>query len=314
MAGRPEAKRRREREAAAAARRPVDPALKREALQLAEEHGPAEAAKRTGLRAATIRTWRARDAARARPRASTSSSAPSATPPTDDDAAPPTTRAQTLRARAEKAREAQWRAEDRADKQIGKGQSAESRNAMVSANSFAERAAALDADADAAELHEVALSQTQGRLVLELLGAVFDDVALPRPDALLRARLAGWPADPDASVVEEARELLRRPIAAEERARVLGEVRAARAARRALPGGEAEQDAEGEDDEDVDAEAGEEGGDPAPVDDEAGGERRPERARDRRARERGEDPARPRLTPTREPRFSRGMFEHPGGG
>jgi hypothetical protein len=46
--------------------RPADATVKAEALRLAEEHGAAEAAKRTGVPAATIRSWRHRSGA-ARP-------------------------------------------------------------------------------------------------------------------------------------------------------------------------------------------------------------------------------------------------------
>jgi hypothetical protein len=49
----------RRREAAAA----TDATVKAEALRFAEEHGAAEAAKRTGVPAATIRSWRHRSGA-----------------------------------------------------------------------------------------------------------------------------------------------------------------------------------------------------------------------------------------------------------
>jgi hypothetical protein len=218
MPGQQRTKARKEREARAAAKRPVKPEVKLEALQLAEEHGPAEASRRTGVRAATIRTWQARAAQAGKPRVA--SSAPvsaSAGAVEGEDGALPVSGAAALWARAERAAQAQARAEDRADKQIAKNQSAEARNSMVASNSFADRAVQLEAAAREAELHEVALSEAMGGLVLDLVAAVFADVALPQPEALLRARLSGWPAEPDAGVVEEAREQVRRKIVLEVR-------------------------------------------------------------------------------------------------
>lgn len=238
MPGQQFTKARKQREARAAAKRPVKPEVKLEALQLAEEHGPAEASRRTGVRAATIRTWQARAAQAGKPRvASSALVSASAGAVEGEDGALPVSRAAALWARAERAAQAQARAEDRADKQIAKNQSAEARNSMVASNSFADRAVQLEAAAREAELHEVALSEAMGGLVLDLVAAVFADVALPQPEALLRARLATWPAEPDAEIVHAAREQVRRKIVAEMAAEE----------QRALPAGdESEQPVDGE--------------------------------------------------------------------
>jgi hypothetical protein len=265
MTGRPVTKARREREAAAASRRPVKPEVKREALQLAEEVGPAEAARRTGQKASTIRMWKTRAAQAAKPRAKATPQAGSSAGESTSESVSPTTRAEKLRARAEKAREAEFRAEDRADAQIGKNQSAEARNSMVSANSFSERAAELEESARLQELHEVALSEAQGRLVLDLVGSVFDDVSLPRPDGLLQARLQAWPGDPNPELVAQARDEVRRVIAQEVRAE-LAEAETERLARPGLPAGETESDDVAPDEEIIDAEVVEE---PPPGDDDS---------------------------------------------
>jgi hypothetical protein len=248
MAGQPETKRRREREAAAAARRPVDPALKREALQLAEKHGPTEASRRTGVKAGTIRAWKARVAKAAQPRrsAATRRTTPGAVRRQEGEL--PATRAEALWADAERAREGSRQAEERGDAMLRKSRAAEARNAAVVATQRGERARQLEDDARAAEEHEAKLAETMGRLVLDLVGAVLSDVGLPTPTDLLRARLAGWPAEPDADVVTAAREEVCRAIRTEVRAELAAEAEAMRAARRALPPGEqdgASDDAEG---------------------------------------------------------------------
>jgi len=136
---------------------------------------------------------------------------------------------------------------------IRKGLGSEAFNLSKAASALRDEARRLQDDADARELHAVALTETQGRLIVDLVGAVFDDVALPRPEGLLRARLQGWPEEPDSGVVEQAHDDVRRVIRAEVRAELLAEVEAARQAQRALPVG-ADEDAPVAEDAVVDAE------------------------------------------------------------
>jgi hypothetical protein len=210
MAGRPQRKARLAREAAAASRRPVKPELKREALRLAEEHGPAEASSRTGVPASTIRMWRTRDKG-ARPAATQQSEAEAREVPPS-----PTARAENLRWKADRAREAQQRAEDRADRMLARGRASEARNASVVAAQRGDRARQLEDDARAEEAHRVALNEAQAELLAGVVRATFEAIELPvaGPMGELGADLLGQAGQgkslaPPEPLAANAREIVR---------------------------------------------------------------------------------------------------------
>lgn len=230
MAGKPRTKARREAEARSGKR--VDRAARVAILQRAEEIGSRAAAAEVGVSMATLRTWRRRLKAEAE-RASVSLSA-------ESDGAPPTTRAEGLRARAEKAREASSRALDQADALLARGLASEARNASVVCGVHGDRARELEEAARAEESHEVTLTEARARLVLTVIERGYDDLGLPVPRAFLQALLRGWPGKVDAEVIEQAREEVRRSVRAEVRAEMIAEEERARRTRPALPAGEDE--------------------------------------------------------------------------
>lgn len=194
MAGKPRTRARLAREAAAASRKPVNPALKREALRLADEVGPAEAARRTGVKASTIRMWRTRatkDASNAPTAPSRSSSRSSPT------RAPAAARADELWRDADRARERARDAEDRGDKWLSRGKASEARNATVVATQRGERARQLEDDARAQELHEVELAKARGEQVIERVSMMFAALGLTLPARIAELVLRGEeiPAD-----------------------------------------------------------------------------------------------------------------------
>jgi hypothetical protein len=86
---------------------------------------------------------------------------------------------------------------------------------MVSASGFSDRARELEESARAAELHEVALTEATGGLVVEVIERGYADLGLPVPVEFVRALLGGWPAPVDGAVVHAARDLVRRAVRAE---------------------------------------------------------------------------------------------------
>jgi hypothetical protein len=148
-----------------------------------------------------------------------------------------------LRAAAERSREASSTALASADSMLARGLASESRNAAVVSNMHADRAAEQEASARAEELHEVALSEAQGRLLLDVIGRGYGDLGLPVPRSFIRDLLRGWPGPVDESVVAAARGEIRRPVVAEVRAEIaLAE--AERATRPALSAGPVEGEGE----------------------------------------------------------------------
>jgi hypothetical protein len=211
--GRPVRKARLEAERGRGKRR-FDAVAREAILKRAEEVGPAVAAREANVAVGTLRTWRKRLAE------SSSASVVGVSVEVDSDGVG-LSRAVRLRARAARAREAEHRAVDRADSMIASGQAAESRNAMVSATGFADRARDLEEAAAAAELHEVALSEAAGKLVVDLVGRAFELVGLPVPTVLMGVLLAG--GEPDVGVVEQACAEVRRLIAGEVRVELAAE-------------------------------------------------------------------------------------------
>lgn len=210
MAGRPRT--RAKREAQARVKKRFDPVARDAVLKRAEEVGTAAAAAEAGVPSATVRTWRKRRADAPVPAVVSVPGEPVG----DVEGVVSGSRTERLRARAEKARQAQHRAEDRADAMIGQGQAAESRNATVTGAAFAERAVELEAAADAAELHEAALSEAEGALLLGVLDRVFAAIDVAVPQEVVSAALVGEVPSEVAGVArEEVRRRLRAGVEAE---------------------------------------------------------------------------------------------------
>jgi hypothetical protein len=222
MPGRPLTKARKEREARAAAIRPIDPERKAEALALAAEHGAAEAARRTGVSDGTIRTWMHREKHPPKPPRRTGHLEK---PPAKPSLPEPSTRAEKLWREADEHRERAREAESKADGMLRSGKASEARNASVLSGQRSERARDLEAAAREHEDHESSLSEAQGKATLELIEAVLSDLALAVPRELLRARLESWPNPPDAGLIAAAQAEARRALAAEVRAEITSELR-----------------------------------------------------------------------------------------
>lgn len=216
MAGKPKTKARLEAQRASMrARGRFTDGAKRAVLARAETVGAKLAAEEAGVSPATLRTWRARLPAEVEmPVAVAASAGAGIGSPSG---------AVGLRAQADKERVAMSRALDQADRLLAKGLASEARNASVVAGVRADRARELEESARAEELHEAALSKATAERVLDLVRAVFADVGLVVPFALLRERLAVWPDAPAAGVVEQARDLVRRALREEFRAELPAE-------------------------------------------------------------------------------------------
>jgi len=248
MPGRPRTRARREAEARSPKR--FDAVARAAVLKRSEEVGPATAAREAGIAPGTLRTWRKRAADAPEP-------APVPTPEQEFGS-----RAERLRAAADKARAASSRALDQADSLLARGLASEARNASVVSGVHAERAQELESAARIEEAHSVELSQASGRLVLDLIERAFGDVGLPAPTELVRALLGRWPAEVEPEAVDRAKDDVRRTIRAEVRAELLAEMDEARLLRPALAPGEAPED----EDDAIDAEVVE---DPDPLSPEA---------------------------------------------
>lgn len=222
MAGRPKTRARREAQARVKTR--FDRVAREAILQRADAIGAKAAAAEAGVSMSTLRTWRRRAKA----------AAPIAkgTPPED------ATSVDGLRRAAEKARASSARALETADSLLARGLASEGRNASVVASVFGDRARELEAAAQAAEAHAVALVQGRGEQVAEMVKAMFAAVDLAVPPEVARAVLRGDGVTPE--IASAAREQVRAKFRAEVRAEILAEIEAGRLAQLALPAGEDE--------------------------------------------------------------------------
>ena len=141
---------------------PIDPRRKAEALKLAEEHGSAEASRRTGVSADTIRYWRHKAAKAAQPKDTDA-----------DDIARLERLVTEQRAAAEesltKAREA-----------VAAGRGSEAKNLMICHGIAVQRGADLAADLRSAREHEIQVTDEQAKLMVAVLEGVFRDLGLGR--------------------------------------------------------------------------------------------------------------------------------------
>ena len=134
----------------------TDPATRAAALQLAEEVGPAEAARRTGVNAATIRSWRTRVVAPAERSAEVSAAEGG---------------------RQAKGADKAWEVAEAAMKAalaaIGRGDTLAAQRLMISAGVSVDKSGQLEeASARAAERH-VRLSDAQGQVIVAAMRASF---------------------------------------------------------------------------------------------------------------------------------------------
>ena len=181
-----------------------DAALKADAIALAAEHGAAEAARRTGVPAATIRSWRHR-AGEAGP--------PSGADPTD------------WATRKAAGAEAAWRAAQEALRRCGEliedGDLRQAQSASVVYGVLVDKAEVLERAAQTASERQIRLAEAQAELIVrviksyhEAIGLTFGPAARTTLSALLRRAEAGEPlvAPPG---VEEARAEVRRQLSSE---------------------------------------------------------------------------------------------------
>jgi hypothetical protein len=152
--------------------RATDATVKAEVLRLAEEHGAAEAAKRTGVPAATIRCWRHRSGASG--------------PPKSVD---PQTWAERKRAGAEEA----WAAAQEALAQVRSllvvGKTADAQRAALTMAILTDKSGVLEEAARREEERQVRIAEGQAQLIAEVVRMYFEAVGLtlgptdPRPAA-----------------------------------------------------------------------------------------------------------------------------------
>jgi len=228
MAGRPRTRAKREA-VASRGRKRFDSVARAAILKRAEVVGAGVAAAEAGISAATLRTWRKRLADA--PERELSSL------PQEAGGESEGSRAERLRAEAEKARRSSARALDQADSLLTRGLASDARNASVAVGVFAERARELEEAARAEELHAVALGEAMGKLVIAAIERGFEGLGLPVPQTFVAELLRGWPAAVDEGIVDVARGDVRRAIAAEVRGELAAEAQAVRAVQRALPAG-----------------------------------------------------------------------------
>jgi hypothetical protein len=150
----------------------IDPALKAEALQLAEEHGPQVASERTGIPASTIRVWRTR--------------AKQAISPTGELPADMSTE------RAKKTAEAARDAADAAIRQLRKtlAGAKSPQSLAIATGVLIDKALLLDALVERIEDRQVQLSQAQGQAIGAVIELALGGLGVPVTPAV-RAVVAG---------------------------------------------------------------------------------------------------------------------------
>jgi transposase-like protein len=180
--------------------RATDATVKAEALRLAEEHGAAVAAKRTGVPAATIRSWRHRSGA--------------AGPPAGLD--PQSWQEQ----KAQGAQEA-WATAQEALAQVrlllAAGKTADAQRAALTMAILTDKSGVLEEAARREEERQIRIAEGQGRLLAEVIRMYFEAVGLKLGPAarqtlahLLRQAKDGAPLSPPAEADRARRELRER--------------------------------------------------------------------------------------------------------
>jgi hypothetical protein len=179
--------------------RATDATVKVEALRLAEEHGAAEAAERTGVPAATIRSWRHRSGA--------------AGPPAGLD--PQTWQEQ----KAQGARQA-WQTAQEALAQVrsllAAGKTADAQRAALTMAILTDKSGVLEEAARREEERQLRLAEGQGRLLVAVIDAYLEAIGLSAGPAarktlahLLRQAGAGEPLSSPAEAAEARADIIR---------------------------------------------------------------------------------------------------------
>jgi hypothetical protein len=173
--------------------------VKAEALRLAEEHGAAAAAKRTGVPAATIRSWRHRSG--------------QAGPPKSVD---PQTWAERKRAGAEEAWAAAQEALAQVRSLLAAGKTADAQRAALTMAILTDKSGVLEEAARREEERLVRIAEGQAQLLVAVIRAYFEAVGLTLGPAarqtlahLLRQAKDGAPPSPSAEAAEARAEVRR---------------------------------------------------------------------------------------------------------
>jgi hypothetical protein len=180
--------------------RTFDSGVKAEALRLAEAHGAAEAAKRTGVPAATIRSWRHRSG--------------EAGPPKSVD---PRTWAERKRAGAEDAWETAQEALAQVRSLLAAGKTADAQRAALTMAILTDKSGVLEEAACREEDRLVRIAEGQGQLLVAVIEQYFEAVGLTLGPAARQtlARLLcqakdGAPLSPPAEAEGAKREIRER--------------------------------------------------------------------------------------------------------
>jgi hypothetical protein len=179
--------------------RATDATVKAEALRIAEEHGAAEAAKRTGVPAATIRSWRHRSGG--------------AGPPKSMD---PRTWAERKRAGAEAAWAAAQEALAQVRSLLAAGKTADAQRAALTMAILTDKTGVLEEAARREQERQLRIAEGQAQLLVAVIRMYFEAVGLTlRPAArqtlahLLRQAKDGAPLSPPAEAAEARAEIRR---------------------------------------------------------------------------------------------------------
>jgi hypothetical protein len=179
--------------------RAAEATVKAEALRVAEEHGAAAAAKRTGVPAATIRSWRHRSGG--------------AGPPKGVD---PQAWAERKRAGAEEA----WAAAQEALAQVRSllvaGKTADAQRAALTMAILTDKSGVLEEAARREEERQVRIAEGQGQLLVAVIRMYFGAVGLTLGPAarqtlahLLRQATGGAPLSQPAEAAEARADIIR---------------------------------------------------------------------------------------------------------
>ena len=182
--------------------KPTDPELRARALEIAEDHGAAEASRQTGVPPGTIRAWRSR--------------AGTVDPPPGAD---PMDWAAKRRQGAQTAWEGAQAALAKVQTLLKQGKPGPAQQAAVTAGILLDKSAALVIGAEQAEERQVSLAEAEGKLLADVLEQTFTDLGIPQTRAVRKlvaghlrnaeGELAAIPADQ----IEQARREIREAIA-----------------------------------------------------------------------------------------------------
>jgi hypothetical protein len=224
MAGQP-VRRAREAERAGATRRakPVDPGTRARVVAYASAHGSAAAAKQFAVTAATVRKWCQRDRERRAQGEAREPAVVQGAPVLGQDAS----RAEKLRAAAERERATAVTARDQADSFLAQGDARAARDATVASRGFADLAAELEEASRREEEHEVRISEAQGEAISAVAGAFIEALGLrgPAPRDLWATLLGQAAAGEALQAPEDDVAAVRGQLQAEARAAVMTEIR-----------------------------------------------------------------------------------------